>query len=170
MKKILDIVDISVTVSIIVDMSTIGGCMDRRVGKRIHYLANQNRAYVNSLLKEEGLTHGECNVIIEIYRNNGLSQEGLGKILKVDKSAITRIVKTMIEKGYITKQVNEHDRRSHCLFLTDKSNEKIDLIFNTFKQSSAWLLEELSTEEIETVITILDKMCSTVRKKVDKYE
>lgn len=144
--------------------------MDYRVGKRIHYLANQNRAYVNSLLKEEGLTHGECNVITEVYHNNGISQEQLRRILRVDKSAITRMLKPIIEKGYVRKEINENDRRYYCLFTTKKADEKMDLIFRTFKKSSIWLLEGISEEETDAVIRILDKMCDNVRKKVDQYE
>lgn len=144
--------------------------MDCKVGKKIQYLANQNRAYANALLKEEELTHGECNVIVEIHRNQGISQEQLGKILRIDKSGITRILKSMIEKEYVRKEMNQKDHRYYCLFTTKKADEKIDLIFKVFKKSSIWLLEGISEKEIKLVADILDKMCDNVRKKVSQYE
>lgn len=144
--------------------------MDRKIGKRIQYLANQNRAYANALLKTEGLTHGECNIIVEIYRNEGMSQEDLKKILNIDKSAIARILKIVIEKGYVIRSSNEVDRRYSCLCTTDKAKNKMDYIIGIFKKGSAWLLEGISDQETDTVITILDKMCDNIRKKVDQYE
>lgn len=151
-------------------MSTMEECMDRRIGKRIQYLSNQNRAYANGLLKAEGLTHGECNIIVEIYRNEGLSQEDLKKRLNIDKSAITRVLKGMIEKGYVERCSNDLDRRYYCLYTTDLAKSKIDYIFKVFQMGSMWLLEGISDEEANTVIRILDKMCDNVRKKVENNE
>lgn len=142
--------------------------MDKRIGKRIHYLANQNRAYVNAILKDEGLTHGECNLLVEIYRNDGISQEELVKKLRIDKSAITRVIKSMIEKGYVKKDINQNDRRYHCLYLTNKANDKLDYIFEVFHKSSAWLLDGISEGDIIVVMRILDEMCENVRKKVEE--
>ncbi|MEG0366809.1 MAG: MarR family winged helix-turn-helix transcriptional regulator [Coprobacillus sp.] len=144
--------------------------MDRRVGLRIHYLANQNRAYVNALLKETGLTHAECNLITEINRNEGLSQEDVRKSMRIDKSAITRIIKSMIEKGYVSREINEHDHRYSCLYLTTKAKDQLDYIYHIFKKSSDWMLEGLNDEEVKIAIELLDKMCASVRKKVDQYE
>lgn len=144
--------------------------MDRKVGKRIQYLANQNRAYVNASLKNEGLTHGEANIIAEISYNEGLSQEDLRKKVRIDKSAITRVLKGLIEKGYVRREINLTDHRFSCLYLTDKANDKLEYIFNTFKQSSIWLLEGLDEKEIETIMSLLSKMCENVGKKVKQYE
>lgn len=144
--------------------------MDKRIGKRIHYLANQNRAYMNAILKDEGLTHGECNLLVEIYRNDGISQEELGKKLRIDKSAITRVIKTMSEKGYVRKEINQNDHRYHCLYLTEKADSKLDYIFNVFRKCSAWLLDGLNEDDIIVVMRILDKMCENVRKKVEEIE
>lgn len=155
---------------IIVDMSTKEKSMDRRVGKRIHYLANQNRAYVNAILKDEGLTHGECNLLVEIYRHDGISQEELGKKLRIDKSAITRVIKSMVEKGYTRKDINQNDRRYHCLYLTKQAIDKLDFIYDVFHKSSEWLLDDISEEDIESVMRILDKMCENVRKRVEEIE
>ncbi len=144
--------------------------MDRRVGRRIQYLSNQSKAYVNALLKEEGLTHGECNLLISIYKNEGLSQDAVSKELMIDKSAITRIIKSTIEKGYVKREVNLQDRRYSCLYLTNKATDKIEDIFNVFKKSSHWMLEGLTDSEIDSVIYLLDKMCDNIRKKVKQYE
>lgn len=144
--------------------------MDKRIGKRIHYLANQNRAYVNAILKNEGLTHGECNLLVEIYKNDGISQEELGKKLRIDKSAITRVIKSMIKKEYVIKNINQQDHRYHCLYLTKKANYKLDYIFDVFQKSSAWLLDGISEEDTLVVMRILDEMCENVRKKVEEIE
>lgn len=144
--------------------------MDKRIGKRIHYLANQNRAYVNAILKDEGLTHGECNLLVEIYKNDGISQDELVEKLRIDKSAITRVIKSMSEKGYVRKEINQNDHRYHCLYLTQKADSKLDYIFEVFRKSSEWLLDGIKEEDVIVVMRILDEMCRNVRKKVEEIE
>lgn len=141
--------------------------MDRRVGGRIHYLANQNRAYVNTLVKKEGLTHGECNFLATIAKNEGLSQEDVRQQILIDKSAITRIMQSMIEKGYVRREMNKSDHRYSCLYLTDKAKEKMPYIFETFKKSSMWMLEGLNDEEADMLIMLLEKMCVSIRGRVE---
>lgn len=141
--------------------------MNRSVGKRINYLANQNRAYVNAILKKDGLTHGECSIIIEISKNEGLSQDDLRKHLQIDKSAIARAIKALIIKGYVHREVNIKDHRYSCLFLTSLAKDKLDYIYSILHQSSTWLIEGLSEQEIDTVLCILDKMCESIKGRVE---
>lgn len=141
--------------------------MNRSIGKRINYLANQNRAYVNALLKEEGITHGECTLLLGIAHHEGLSQEDLRKHLQIDKSAIARVIKTLVNKGYVRREVNVKDHRYSCLFLTPLAKDKIDYIYSILHQSSSWLMEGLSEKEVDTVLGILDKMCESIKRRVE---
>ena len=47
-------------------------------------------------------------------------QEDLNKRLQIDKSAVTRILNTLKEKGLIIKEIAKEDKRSQMISLTEK--------------------------------------------------
>ena len=80
----------------IVDVSTIGGNMN--LSRLISILHNQKNSYMNVQLKEFGLSHGQAITLKIIYEENNIKQEDLNKRLQIDKSAVTRILKTLEDK------------------------------------------------------------------------
>ena len=74
---------------------------------RIHRISQR---YYNSKM-QEGLTAQEANALRMISFRQTISQQLLADRLGVDKSQITRLVKNLEQKGYITRAINPEDRR-----------------------------------------------------------
>ena len=98
----------------IVDVSTIGGNMN--LSRLISILHNQKNSYMNVQLKEFGLSHGQAITLKIIYEENNIKQEYLNKRLQIDKSAVTRILKTLEDKGFIIKKTSKEDKRNHVVY------------------------------------------------------
>ena len=90
-----------------------------RIGRIIHHLAILNRNDSNQRLKEYGLTSNEGSVLMFLSRHSKVYQEELIKELQIDKSAVTRLLQNMENKGLIKRIQSPVDKR--FLFIGDDS-------------------------------------------------
>ena len=93
------------------------------LSRLISILHNQKNSYMNVQLKEIGLSHGQAIALKIIYEENNIKQEDLNKRLQIDKSAVTRILKTLEDKRFIIKKTAKENKRNHVLSLTSKGKE-----------------------------------------------
>ncbi len=110
-------------------------------------------------------THGQF--LKTIYDNEGLSLKELSNEMYVDKSLTTRVIKSLIDNGFVINMNNES--REYRLYLTDKGNDavgKIDKIVN-----DAWddLLSELTDDEMETLTRIHMKINEKLKSDVEAH-
>ncbi len=80
-------------------------------GKYISILFRHTQMYYNSHLQGLNIGSGQFDLIIHICENAGLSQEALANQFAMNKSTITRIMKSLEADGYIFRSVNGQDRR-----------------------------------------------------------
>ncbi len=110
------------------------------------------------MTKEEGIGSSEFDLIHLVRHNPGIAQKEVCTQLNCDKGAIAKRVSSLEKKGFILKETDPKDKRKHYLYATQKAE--------TLKQSKTqieslfyqWLLEDLSNEEKEQFLTILDKI------------
>ena len=67
-------------------------------------------------------------------------------------------VASLIEKGYITKEISEEDKREYRLVLTDKYYNYIKMYEESFKASVLEAEEGCSPEQLDSISSVLDKM------------
>jgi DNA-binding MarR family transcriptional regulator len=76
-----------------------------------------------SLLQQFGLSNTRYHTLMHLHKHPGLSQNELSEKLLCTKGNTTRIVKSMEENGYITRQVDPEDNRALRLYLTPAGEE-----------------------------------------------
>ena len=67
-------------------------------------------------------------------------------------------VASLIEKGYITKEISEEDKREYRLVLTDKYYNYIKMYEDSFKDAILEAETDLSDEKLAALMEVLDKM------------
>lgn len=149
----------------IVDVSTIGGNMN--LSRLITILHNQKNSYMNVQLKEFGLSHGQAITLKIIYEENNIKQEDLNKRLQIDKSAVTRILKTLEDKGFIIKKTAKEDKRNHVLSLTSKGKELYPKIKDVIKETTEMMIKDIDQNELILLEELLLKMKMNLE---DTYE
>ncbi len=149
----------------IVDVSTIGGNMN--LSRLISILHNQKNSYMNVQLKEFGLSHGQAITLKIIYEENNIKQEYLNKRLQIDKSAVTRILKTLEDKGFIIKKTSKEDKRNHVLSLTSKGKELYPKIKDVIKETTEMMIKDIDQNELILLEELLLKMKMNLE---DTYE
>lgn len=70
----------------------------------------------------EGLDFGRAHhrVLHFVGRDPGMTVAQLLDILRITKQSLSRVLKDLIEKGYIFQKAGEEDRRQRLLHLTEK--------------------------------------------------
>ena len=157
------IVDISINLNIIVDMSIVGGVIMDRIGKVINQLAILNRNDSNQRLKQYNLTGSEGAVLLMFNEKPELYQEDIIKKLEIDKSAVTRLLKRMESKNLIKRIHAPNDNRYCLIGITESGLEKQKLVDRVFNKKDHDIVAGLSKEEQ----TELRRMLEIIKNNID---
>lgn len=144
--------------------------MQQSIGRLVSILHRQSQVYINKCLKDYNITSAEYSFLLYLYRHEGVSQEELSSYLYIDKSATTRAIKSLKEKGYVIKEKDIQDKRFNRIFLTDKARlhkEEIKLKINRWSQ---FLTEDFDPDTVELIISSLEMMAKKVEKTCLKKE
>ena len=137
------------------------------LSRLISILHNQKNSYMNVQLKEIGLSHGQAIALKIIYEENNIKQEDLNKRLQIDKSAVTRILKTLEDKQLIIKETSQEDKRNHILSLTSNGKMLYPQIKNVIKETTEVMLKDIDQNQQLLLEEFLLKMKMNLE---DTYE
>ena len=135
------------------------------LSRLISILHNQKNSYMNVQLKEIGLSHGQAIALKIIYEENNIKQEDLNKRLQIDKSAVTRILKTLEEKGLIVKTRCEDDKRNQHIVLTNEGKKLYPSIKQIVLQTANEMLEGIDENQQKQLEELLLKMKKNLEGK-----
>lgn len=85
--------------------------------------------------------------------------------LNRDKAQVTRLIKTLIEEGFIEKRPNPEDKRSQCLLTTEKGNEVLSKIKAVDAEIFQKMTLNVSAEELEAFQLVAGKLAENLSKK-----
>jgi MarR family transcriptional regulator, multiple gene regulator MgrA len=109
-------------------------------------------------LKPFGITSAQYNVL-RILRGQApkrLAMDDIRKRMLDKNSDVTRLVDRLLKTEYVTRELNEFDRRIVNIGLTQKG---LDLLAQIDKiVHHVWAFEGVSDEEIDALIGIVEKM------------
>lgn len=116
-----------------------------------------------------GVSQTQCFLIVEIGRKPGISVKELAEILRTDKSAISRSVEELVQKGFVERKPSKEDRRYVELRLLQKGQERFEKIEHDmyYKFKEVW--DRIPAEKQEQVLEALklyNKACSEVEESL----
>lgn len=110
------------------------------------------------------ITVDQCLLLIVLNKNSNYSQKEIAELIFKDNTSITRIIELMVKKEYLTRKINELDRRKFNLEITEKGKKTIELLTPVINKNRQDALEGLSENEIELLDKILSKILSNCKK------
>lgn len=129
-----------------------------RIGKNISIVYRYSQVFLNPVLKEYNLGSGQYTFLIHLFDNNGINQEQLTELVKIDKANTARAINTLVEKGYVLKKVSEEDKRSYKLYTTEKAESIKDRLNSIFDSWNNILLKGFTESEEAELAAFLDKI------------
>lgn len=74
----------------------------------------------DAILEEFGFGRAHHRVVHFVGRDPGMTVQQLLDILRITKQSLGRVLKELIDKGYVYQKEGEADRRQRLLFLTEE--------------------------------------------------
>lgn len=139
-----------------------------KLSKWSDILSNHFQAYVNSKLTPYDLTFSEFIFLLNLYENNGVSQEFMTKRKYTDKSAITRTLQSLEKKELVTREKNSLDKRINYIYLTEKSLNYKNELNKIIDDWQDFLNDCISREEYEKIANALENLTIKVLTKLGK--
>ena len=130
----------------------------QKVVLNIRYTSNWMSNQQNSYMAKYDLTMPQFNILRILRGANSVISVNTVKERMIEKSPnTTRLMDKLIEKELMERVRCEKDRRVVYVKITDKGQELLKAIDETFENSHLYTAK-LSDEEAETLSALLDKL------------
>lgn len=119
--------------------------------------------YTNEVFKKYSLGSGTYPYLMILYNKEGISQNQISKELAVDKALSARVIKKLIDLGYVRKETNSKDSRAYCLYLTDKAKLIIPFMKEELAKWNGIMTQNLTEEEKDDITDLLSKVLGNIK-------
>ena len=103
----------------------------------------ESTSVFNSMLSTYGLTTNQAEVLLILFQSGPLSLKELGQLLICEKGSPSRLVQSLINKGFVDKLVNKKDRRKNVLSLTEKGKLLVPDINEASHRLNLFILQQI---------------------------
>ena len=106
-------------------MSNTNDCSEESLRQAIELLFYAYRDFTaepDAILAESGFGRAHHRVIYFVGRNPGITVSQLLDILKITKQSLARVLRQLVDEGYIEQKKGEQDRRQRMLYLKAKGS------------------------------------------------
>ena len=126
----------------------------------ISLIYRNHAKYLNNMVEDVNLTFGLYPFLIEIYKNDGISQEDLAKVLYLNESTVTRNLDKLEKKGFIKKTPN---KRKKIITITDEGAEIAKKVMDYDEKWDELIKKDLTEEEYNNFKITLIKICEEIK-------
>ena len=142
--------------------------MPIRIGAQAHlerFYGEFGFVRASDLYDEDGIPHiglarSSFNVLALLRYGwpNGLQLSEMGELLITSRANITGLIDHLEEKGYVTRIVDEHDRRARLAKITDRGERLVNEVLPLHQRLTAELYGHLTLEEMQKLNETLKKI------------
>jgi DNA-binding MarR family transcriptional regulator len=119
-------------------------------------------------IKDLGLYPGQPEVLRIISENDGITQVELSHLTNREAATVTRAIQRLESNNLIIRELDPLDKRKIHLYISDKGKSMIAKIKALMEESTQFLSSELTDEEIEFLIGILEKIQNKFNNERDE--
>lgn len=131
-------------------------------------LVRQMRVYADRRFSEAESSFSEQLVLMYLIGHGPSSQMQIANGLKVDKGSIAKTIAKMEDKGFVSTEVNEKNRREKIISLAPGSSTTVDLMGEVLREWEAAIYEGVSPEDRETFARVLEHMVANSSAMVEE--
>jgi MarR family transcriptional regulator, lower aerobic nicotinate degradation pathway regulator len=122
----------------------------------------QSRLYegVAEAIAGSGLHGAQLAVLGALADRGEMSQRQLGEVAQIEKSSLVLFLDMLEAGGWVKRDANPHDRRSHCVRLTAKGAAKFKKLGPSLYQVQTQFLKPLSAAERVQLVDLLQRLAA----------
>lgn len=134
-------------------------------GRLISILYRKSQIFWSQSLKEHNITSAEYPVLITLHKKDGRTQEEISSVNDVDKSATTRVIQSLEEKGFLEKKKDPQDKRCNRIYLTEQGRLSKEPIQTAIKEWNEILTKNMPQEKKEEIMRLLAQLVDNVQEQ-----
>lgn len=130
----------------------------RHLFRQMGIISRQATMNMNHEASQYNLDNNLFLILIRIVEHEGLNQSQLSHMVKIDKTTLSRSLRKLEDKGFITKKVNSKNKKFKELFPTTQALQIYDRLIGfetTYIQS---VMKALTSSELVQLEAILNKI------------
>ena len=120
----------------------------------------------NQQAAEEGFTTAIGFVLININSKEGTPATKIAPLIGLGTRSLTRMLKTMEEKGLIYKKADPVDKRSVRMFLTEEGKRKKEISVQSVMRFNEQVRAALTEQELAGFFGVISK----IQKVIDQIQ
>lgn len=131
--------------------------------KQLHIALENN---FNKFSKKYKLTSSQMDILIFLLHNENkiVNQRDIENFLSLSNPTIAGTLLRLEKKGFIIRKISSKDKRYKEIYLTDKSRELKDIIFEYIRDNDNKMFSNMSEEEKENLKNIITKILNNIQK------
>ena len=106
----------------------------------------------------EDMTIDQGMVLLFLNKYPELTQKEIAVLVFRDNASMTRMINTMVQKKYLSRSMNDQDRRRFKLEITKKGKEVLNLLPTIIQNNRTASLAGITKNELSQLGTILNKI------------
>lgn len=138
------------------------------MGRWISLINRYTQIYLGKELKPYEMGPGQGIPFVELFANEGKSQDELSALIKIDKATTARSLAKLEDKGYIIRKTDSSDNRIRRVYLTRKAKKFAPTFLAIFNAWSDNLVQNFSREEKEQLLSFLERMGHNAMNMLEK--
>ena len=99
-----------------------------------------------------------------ISENKGIIVGDLANVLMMSSGAVAQLIERLVYKGWIKKEVDEHDKRIFHLSLTNTGGKEVLKMDKIFVDKMISMLSNISEKDLMEIVRIQKKLLEQLRK------
>jgi DNA-binding MarR family transcriptional regulator len=110
----------------------------------------------------EDMTIDQGMVLLFLNKYPELTQKEIAVLVFRDNASMTRMINTMVQKKYLSRSMNNQDRRRFKLEITKKGKEVLKLLPSIIQNNRTASLSGITKNELNQLGIILNKIKSNI--------
>ncbi len=130
----------------------------RHLFRQMGIISRQAMMNMNHEASQYNLDNNLFLILIRIVEHEGLNQSQLSHMVKIDKTTLSRSLRKLEEKGFITKKVNSQNKKFNELVPTTKALQIYDRLIGFETTYIQTVMKDLTSSELFQLEAILNKI------------
>lgn len=118
--------------------------------------------YLNHALKKMDITISQARILLVLAKNDGISIDYLAKKTNIGKSSITKSVKILEKKKFLTKEIDPTDNRKRIVKITSTGKEIQKFAIKTNNEIEEKLNQRIGEKEIDELKIKLEELITLI--------
>lgn len=118
---------------------------------------------ISNQINKGDITSSQWLVLRQIQKNKGTTLKEIAKTLSMTSSAATQLVEALVQKGYVVKKTNSHDKRELKLILSNKSKKHMLLMRKKRAKEMENIFSVLTDKEFIEYFRMLEKVVKSLK-------